>query len=253
MSATSLKHRWEASGRGNCNSFVINSFTMIELMVVIAIIAILASMLLPALSRAKEVAKSSECVSNIKQLGTAMTAYTIDYGGWMPVVTVTSGYSLLDANSKPSGFGILEQDYLGGKYWDCPGHVYDSVWYNGNPAYYKPIWGGYSYFLPGGAGANATKPVSLKLDALPRTTFAAAATTNQKVSVFGACYIKKPNTTDVKYLPHKNRFANVAGIDGSASYLKNPGVWGGYYWEAAGNEGNAFETMLFWRLANKGQ
>ena len=64
-------------------------FTLIELLIVIAIIAILAAMLLPALNKARERARSISCVGKLRQIGQAATLYAGDYDGVLPPAQIT--------------------------------------------------------------------------------------------------------------------------------------------------------------------
>jgi prepilin-type N-terminal cleavage/methylation domain-containing protein/prepilin-type processing-associated H-X9-DG protein len=87
-------------------------FTLIELLVVIAIIAILAAILFPVFARAREKAKQTTCVSNLKQLGNAVSMYLQDYDDYFPTpTTVTDSNNATSWDCKIAGYVGYPQLY----------------------------------------------------------------------------------------------------------------------------------------------
>ena len=96
-----------------------SGFTLIELLVVIAIIALLAAILFPVFARARENARKSSCLNNMKQLGIGVAQYAQDYDEHFPlqesnntVAGVTNNPNYLDSNGVSVSWDLMIQPYI---------------------------------------------------------------------------------------------------------------------------------------------
>ena len=110
------------------------AFTLIELLIVVAILALLIALLLPALQRAQELAARSKCLSVQRTLASAVQQYSGAWGGRMPV----PGRTYWGRGHNPSGNDILSwhwplAQYIGQQYWHPTrdgGHPYEKKYTN---------------------------------------------------------------------------------------------------------------------------
>lgn len=103
-----------------------SGFTLVELLVVIGIISVLVAILLPALNKARQAAMSVSCMSNLRQVGMAVSMYAHDHDGWL--MTYREGYYLGPPPAIPAGSFwpqiLTKNGYLPDGVSDIPGSIF---------------------------------------------------------------------------------------------------------------------------------
>jgi prepilin-type N-terminal cleavage/methylation domain-containing protein/prepilin-type processing-associated H-X9-DG protein len=192
-------------------------FTLIELLVVIAIIAILAAILFPVFARAREKARQSSCLSNVKQIGLATMMYASDHDGAFP-----GYYMALPWTVDTSWAGVIRPYVKSRAVWKCASDPDRGMWQWGTGASHGRLSYGWNYRWisfyatpPGGGraptfGADIEKPAETLL-------FCDA----------GRCYVRGPGTTNSSYWPkpYHNGGANFGFADGHAKWYNADFNW----------------------------
>ena len=212
------------------------AFTLIELLAVIAIIALLAGLLLPVIGRGKESARAITCLNNLRQWGLATQLYTADHDGYLPL----DGTPNPGASSTNYGWYIqLPQQLRLPRYHDMPWHTdpaaepRKSIWIcpsnrrrsNGNNLFH--------YCLNQHVNGTGPKSRPVRLESINRPALVIWLFDSKNLPAVGYWGFVHTNL--------HNGGAQFTFLDGHAAWHRNTD-----YWDFASNRGRTNNPNLTW-------
>jgi prepilin-type N-terminal cleavage/methylation domain-containing protein/prepilin-type processing-associated H-X9-DG protein len=199
-----------------------SAFTLIELLVVIAVIATLAAILFPVFAQAREKARQTSCLSNVKQIGTALMMYAQDYDEQLP----SGRYNPVAPNAADIGKGWAGQVYgqiKNDQIFKCPDDSTPAVAATASYPALSPVSYGYNYDIalnPALAALNAPAGTVM----LAEVTGDVASVTESGEQAFAPMYSAAGNGPSVLLAIDGTAMPAAAG---SARY--DTGPMGGYH------------------------
>jgi prepilin-type processing-associated H-X9-DG protein/prepilin-type N-terminal cleavage/methylation domain-containing protein len=150
-------------------------FTLVELLIVIGIITVLIAMLLPALGKARGAAQTTQCASNMRQIGQFFAIYANQYSGY--IIPGSTGYPAVNGQAQPTGWD------------DFVGQMWNPNWVIG-----KPIYSGI-FFCPSNVVAEAN-PGSYGIGVYADSYDVGGALTGNMPTTPPMKIVRIPDTTD---------------------------------------------------------